>query len=312
MRVLVTGGAGFIGSSLVRELATRGHDVIVVDNLVSTLSLRLLEPVLDRIQFFHGDVRQSDDLARLPSGPYDRVYHLAASFANELSTEHPAIDMRTNIEGTLNVLALARRTGSGLFVYTGSSSSYGEGEPPFHEDAAPRPHTPYAMTKLAAETYVRDSGLRFANFRLFNVYGPGDLPGRYRNAIPNMFKALDAPDGRIKIYGRDATRDFTYVDDVVSLLLEADRSIGELVNVGTGVERSVEDLARRMLSLLRLPEDRLTFEARRPWDRVVRRCANVGRLRERYGRVPETPLDEGLRRTARWLRDVRAISREVG
>src|SRR5438445_13066282 len=118
IRVVVTGGAGFIGSNLVRALVERGHHVVVVDNLATSWSLRLIEDVADRIEFIHADVRLSEDLERIGPGPFDRVYHLAASFANELSMDYPTIDMRSNIEGTLNVLAMARRVGCGLVVYT--------------------------------------------------------------------------------------------------------------------------------------------------------------------------------------------------
>src|SRR4051812_46604681 len=225
MRVIVTGGAGFIGSNLVRALVQRGGHVTVVDNLATTWSLRLIEAVLDRVEFVHADIRLAEDLERVRPGPVDRVYHLAASFANELSMDHPTIDMRSNIEGTSNVLAMARRTGCGLFVYTGSSSSYGDVTVPFEEDGPTRPYTPYAISKQMGETYVRSSGLPYAIFRLFNVYGPGDPPGRYRNAIPNMIRALDGIDGSIRIFGRDATRDFTYVDDVVRVLLDATRAV---------------------------------------------------------------------------------------
>jgi len=131
MRAIVTGGAGFIGSNLVRALVQAGHDVVVIDNLASTCSLRLIEDIADRIEFVHGDIRLAEDLERVGPGPFDRVYHLAASFANELSMEYPTIDMRSNIEGTLNVLTMSRRVGCGLFVYTGSSSSYGDAPVPF-------------------------------------------------------------------------------------------------------------------------------------------------------------------------------------
>jgi nucleoside-diphosphate-sugar epimerase len=301
MRVIVTGGAGFIGGNLVRALVERGDEVIVVDNLVTTWSLRLIEDVADRVEFVHCDVRLAEDLERIGPGPIDRVYHLAASFANELSMEYPNIDMHSNIEGTMNVLAMAQRAGCGLFVYTGSSSSYGDVPVPFEEDGPTRPYTPYAMSKQVGETCVRSSGLPYAIFRLFNVYGPGDPPGRFRNAVPNMMRGLDGIDGGITIFGSGATRDFTFVDDVVRVLLDAPRAAGHVVNVGTGQETPIVELAKQILQLFNLPENRLHFAEQRVWDRVVRRCASVERLRDLFGWVPSTPLGDGLRLVARWM-----------
>jgi UDP-glucose 4-epimerase len=308
-RVIVTGGAGFIGSNLVRALVARGDQVIVIDNLASTWSLRLIEDVADQIEFVHGDVRLAEDIGRVAPGRYDRVYHLAASFANELSMDYPTIDMRSNIEGTLNVIAMARRVDCGLFVYTGSSSSYGDAPVPFEEDGPTRPYTPYATSKHIGETHVRASGLPYAIFRLFNVYGPGDPPGRYRNAVPNMMRALDQVDGRIRIFGRTASRDFTYVDDVVKVLLDAPRATGWVVNVGSGRETLIVELARQILRLFNLPESRMSFEKPRGWDRVVRRCASVERLRALFGWVPSTPLSEGLLLAARWMHAAGYIGR---
>ena len=310
MRVIVTGGAGFIGSNLVRALVDSGHQVVVVDNLATTWSLRLIEDVADQVEFIHADVRLAEDLERVGPGPFDRVYHLVASFANELSVEYPTIDMRSNIEGTVNVLAMARRVGCGLFVYTGSSSSYGDVPVPFEEDGPTRPYTPYAISKHVGETYVRSSGFPYVIFRLFNVYGPGDPPGHYRNAVPNMMQALDRAEGCIRIFGREATRDFTYVDDVVRVLLDAPRAAGQVVNVGTGRETPVVELARQILSLFDLPESRMSFEEPRAWDRVVRRCASVERLQRVFGWVPSTPLGEGLRRAARWMHAAGYIGRK--
>jgi nucleoside-diphosphate-sugar epimerase len=310
MRAIVTGGAGFIGSNLVRALVERGHHVVVVDNLATTWSLRLIENLGDRIEFIHADVRLAEDLERLGPGPFDCVYHLAASFANELSMEYPTIDMRSNIEGTLNVLTMARRVGCGLFVYTGSSSSYGDVAVPFAEDGPTRPYTPYAVSKHVGESYVRSSGLPYAIFRLFNVYGPGDPPGRYRNAVPNMMHALNRGDGRIRIFGRAATRDFTYVDDVVRVLMDASRAAGQVVNVGTGQETPVVELARQILLLFDLPESRMSFEDQRGWDRVTRRCASVERLRALFGWVPSTPLAHGLSLAARWMHAAGYVGRK--
>jgi nucleoside-diphosphate-sugar epimerase len=298
---LVTGGAGFIGSNLVRALVQRAADVVVFDNLVTARSTALIDDVLNQVTFIHGDIRCPEDFARIPAGGFDVVVHLAASFANELSTEYPAVDHRTNVEGTLHTLAHARERGCGLFVYAGSSSSYGDAPPPFHEDGPIRPLTPYAVTKHLAEEHVRSSGLPFAIFRLFNVYGPGDLPGRYRNAVPNMvWRALHG-DGYIQITGAQATRDFTFVDDVVGYFLQADRARGQIVNIGTGREIPVIELARGILRALGLAEDRIRLEPARPWDRVVRRAANVERLQQLFERPAATTLEAGLPGTVKWL-----------
>jgi nucleoside-diphosphate-sugar epimerase len=311
-RILVTGGAGFIGSRLTRRLIARGDTVVVADNLTATHSLHLLAGVESDIGFVHLDIRCAEDFARLPRGPWDRVYHLAASFANALSVEYPELDARTNIEGTRNVVAYAERAGCELFVYTGSSSSYGDAPVPHREDGAMNPATPYAKSKLEAETIVRDCRLSHAIFRLFNVYGPGDPPHPYRNAIPNMMKALDAPDGRILLTGEHATRDFTFVDDTIAVLSDPEPARGHVVNVATGRDQPIGEVARAILCLFDLPESRLVRTARRPWDRVVERRADVSRLRDLFGAVPAHPLEAGLATTARWLSEHGYLSRSFG
>jgi nucleoside-diphosphate-sugar epimerase len=215
--------------------------------------------------------------------------------------EQPTLDVRTNEEGTRNVVEHARRVGCGLLVYTGSSSSYGDVPVPMSEDGPLLPQTPYAASKLAGEALVRESSLPFAILRLFNVYGPGDPPGKYRNAVPNMFRALDAPDGSLRIFGDDATRDLTYVGDLIPVLVDADRARGTVVNVASGVETRIVDLARTILAIRGRPSERMVIEPRREWDRVVRRRADVARLRRLFGAVPATPVEEGLRRAYEWL-----------
>ena len=311
MRVLVTGGAGFIGSNLVRALVRAGDDVVVVDNLVSTHSLYLIDDVRDRIVFCHGDVRCVEDFGRVPAGPFDRIYHLAASFANELSVEHPVLDWRSNVEGTEVCLDFARSAGCGLFVYASSSSVYGDVAVPFAEDSGTAPQTPYAESKLVGEQRVLSAGLPCALYRMFNVYGPGDPPGRYRNAIPRMFRAVDQGDGMVRVLGEDSTRDFTYIDDVISILLEAERAAGQIVNLGSGQETAMREVARLILDVCGLAPQRLAIEPRRPWDHVARRVADVSRLRDLHGQVPATPMREGLERTARWLRDTGHVLRDA-
>lgn len=300
MRVLVFGGAGFIGSHLTRALLDAGHRVMVADNLKTAHSLDLVGRRAGA-DFVHLDVRCPEDFLALPGGPFERVYHLAASYANALSVENPKLDERTNVEGTLHVLEYCRRVGTGLLVFTGSSSSYGDAPLPFDEEGPMRPQTPYALHKHVAEWHVRNSGIPWAVFRLFNAYGPGDPPGPYRNVIPNMLVAAAAPEGRVRVTGEAATRDFNYVEDVIRVLADPERAQGRTLNVGSGVETHIVDLARRVLVLFDLPEHRMIVEPPRSWDGVTRRCAAVTRLKELYGEVAPTSLDAGLRATATWL-----------
>jgi nucleoside-diphosphate-sugar epimerase len=127
-----------------------------------------------------------------------------------------------------------------------------------------------------------------------------------------MMRGLDRDDGRIRIFGRDATRDFTYVDDVVRVLLDAQQATGHVINIGTGQETPIVELAKRILLLFDMPDSRMSFEEPRAWDRVVRRYAAVDRLRELFGWVPATPLPDGLRRAAQWLHAAGYVGRRPG
>jgi nucleoside-diphosphate-sugar epimerase len=172
-----------------------------------------------------------------------------------------------------------------------------------------QPATPYASSKLAAEWHVRGSLLRHAIFRLFNVYGPGDPPGRYRNAIPNMMKSLAEPNGRVLLFGDGATRDFTYVERAIDVLARPEPAAGRTVNVGTGVETPMMVVAKEMLRLFDLPEASLHVVERRAWDRVVRRFADVTELEALYGAAVPLPMHDGLARTAEWLGERGYIAR---
>jgi nucleoside-diphosphate-sugar epimerase len=271
---------------------------VVVDDLSSTGSPWLLGDVAADVDLHQVDIRDEDALARLPPGGFDRVYHLAASFANARSIDDPELDRSINVEGTRAIVALAARRGASLLVYTGSSSSYGDAPVPMQEEGPRAPHTPYAHNKLAGESVARSGPVPCAVLRLFNVYGPGDLPGRYRNVIPNM--VAQASRGPLRVTGAGATRDFTFVDDVVDVLCRADRLAGMTVNVGTGMATSIEDLARRVAGAVGV-EPAIEVTAPRSWDRVAHRVADIARLGAALGTVPTTTLREGLPQTVRWL-----------
>jgi UDP-glucose 4-epimerase len=301
-RVLVTGGAGFIGSRLVVELVQRGDSVVVVDNLAGPQDLRLLAGVLERIEFIRADIRNPAELSQIPPGHFDVVYHLASSFANQLSIEEPALDFEINVQGTEHVVELCRNRDAGHLVFTGSSSSYGVAPLPLAEEGPMNPETPYGRTKKLAEEIVARSGVTWSVFRLFNVYGPGDYPGRYRNLIPNMMRAAASAEQPLRVFGADATRDFNYVDDVVRLLLSPERAADRIVNIGSGIETPVLTVARVIQRLFGVPDRRLSIESPRTWDRVVRRAASIDRLRALFPDRRLMPLDSGLRNTAAWLR----------
>ena len=188
-QVLVSGGAGAIGSTLVAALLAKGHRVSVVDDLTS--GNRTNCPPHDRLEFLEGSVL--DDSLMKPlfqSGTTETVFHLAAHFANQNSIESPEIDLETNALGTLKMLEWSRAAGVRRFVYTSSSCVYGNAQGEIREDAPIQLHTPYAISKWTGEEYTRFfhsyHGMDTVVLRLFNAYGVGDPPGIGRNVIPNF------------------------------------------------------------------------------------------------------------------------------
>ncbi len=308
-RVLVTGGAGAIGNNLVRQLVYLGADVVTVDNFSSSQRENVAD-VEDVIDFMVGDIAADAALARAFARPVDYVFHLAALFANQNSVEHPEDDLCTNGLGTLKLLKKSVDTAVRRFVFASSSCVYGGRGEVLSEDMELAPDTPYAITKVLGEQYVRffahQHGLSTAIVRYFNSYGPGDKPGRYRSVIPNFF-ALAAEGKALPITGSGVeTRDFTFVEDVVGgTLLAAVRegAEGEVFNLGTGSETRIGDLAEQINAIAgngagveRVP--------RRNWDQVSKRCACICKARDLLGYQPAIGLGEGLQRYWNWYEQI--------
>lgn len=301
---LLTGGAGAIGSNLARALLERGDDVVILDDLSSGH-----EPfVPEGARLLRGTVTDDDDVAAAFAVRPDVVFHLAALFANQNSVEHPDEDLITNGLGTIKVFEEATRAGVRRLVNISSSCVYGAREVMRESDPIEHLDTPYAITKLLGEHYAtfwaEQRGLPVVSVRLFNVYGPYELPGRYRNVIPNFIGTALAGKPLTITGTGDETRDFTFVSDTVEGLLRvADRDVeaGSLFNIGSGVEtpiRRVADLVNELTG----NAAGIELQPRRSWDQVTRRVGDVTLARERLGFSASVVIDEGIARTVEWLR----------
>ncbi len=298
MHILVTGGAGFLGSALVHRLVELGHNVRVLDDL-SAGDPSQLPP---DISFTRGDVNDLPRLWTLLQG-VECVYHLAARVSVPESMRYPREYNAVNVGGTVSVLEAVRDVGVRRLVFVASGAIYGQHqEQPLSEDLAPDPHSPYAVSKLAAEQYVLTIGRLWAietvSLRVFNAYGPGQpLPATHPPVIPHFIQQT-LRSGSLVVHGDGAqTRDFVYVDDVVDALVAAaaapdiDRRV---INIGSGTETSIKDL-------IRLIEDSTGREAHALFVRsqdsgVSRMCADISLARTLLGYTPKVFLREGLRR----------------
>jgi nucleoside-diphosphate-sugar epimerase len=308
--VVVTGGAGAIGSRLVRRLLLEGADsVVVVDDLSS--GHQWLLPEYSRVELIVRDVCEILDVELDVSKPL--IFHLAAFFANQNSVNHPVEDLHTNGLGTLTTLIWASERQARRFVYASAGCSiakHGTSEP-FKEDMPVSLHldTPYQITKALGEFYCNyfDSRVPSVRCRFFNSYGPGELPGPYRNVVPNfIWRALN--DEPLIITGTgNETRDFIYVDDLVEGLGRAavvPAACGEAINLGTGQQTRILDLAETIIKMCN-SKSPIEFAPRRPWDKSQHREANIEKAKDILGLSPTVSIYEGIGRTIEWFKENR-------
>jgi UDP-glucose 4-epimerase len=305
---LVTGGAGFVGSALVRLLVERGYAVRVYDNL-STGSPELLEDT--DAELVEGDVRDVDALERAARGS-DVVFHLAAGTGVVPSIEDPFGDFDLNARGTLAALWVARRVGAPRFVFSSSNAPLGVGAFPASEEKPVAPLSPYGASKAAGEAYCSAFhsayGLEAVAVRFSNAYGPRSA--HKSNVIPLFIRRL--LEGReLVVYGDGSqTRDFVFVTDLADGLVraaEADGVGGEVFQLASGVETSVNDLISMLAELSgRKPEVRR--EPPRPGE-ILRNYSLIEKAEQRLDYAPSVSLEDGLRRTYDWFSSSLATAR---
>lgn len=312
--VLVTGGAGCIGSNLVKALVRAGAArVTVLDDLSAAERWNI--PVAPSVMFIHGTILDEEVLKRAFSGKPDLVFHLAAHFANQNSVDHPETDLMVNGMGTLRILQYSYLSAVKKVVFASSGCSvYGSHAPlPLKEDfVSLHLDTPYQLTKLLGELYCNFYynyyGLPVAIARYFNVYGPGEIPGLYRNVIPNfIWWALHGKPLPITGTG-DETRDFTYVDDIVDGTLrlgamsEAD---GQAFNLASETETRVIDLAN-MINELTGNKSGIAFVPKRDWDKSTRRRASIEKASKVLGYQPRMNKKDGVENALKWILENKA------
>lgn len=288
-KLIVTGGAGFIGSHLTDELIALGHEVVVVDNLM----LGKKEFVNAKADFQELDIRNLDDLKKVFAGA-EAVFHLAADPRLPVSIEDPVGAHEINVTGTLNVLEAARKTGVKKVIFSSSCAAYGDQKLPIKENVTMSPKDPYGTHKLMGEQYCRLFnqlfGLETVCLRYFNVYGPRKLnTGSYPMVIP-VFLGQKKSGEPLTITGDgETTRDYVHVSDVVNANILAWQSSvvdGTAINVGTGIQTSVNEIAN-------LVGGEAIHVAERPGE-MRKAEADIKRANELLGWVPKTLLKDGM------------------
>ena len=307
--VLVTGGAGAIGSNLTRKLSELGTTkIIILDDLSSSYEWNI--PINPKIAFIKGSVLDDEKLKWAFKEKPEIVYHLAAHFANQNSVDNPETDLMVNGMGTLKVLEYAHLVGVERFIYASSGCGiYGaDSKMPFEEhDVSMKLYTPYQVTKMLGELYTNYFynlyHLPIVNARFFNSYGPGEVPGKYRNVIPNFFY-WSMNKQALPITGTgDETRDFTYVGDLISGLLAmatCKEAVGEAFNLATGREIRIGDLAK-WINEITGNDTGIKFTERRDWDKKNRLLASIEKAKKVLGYSPNMDFKEGLKHVYSWF-----------
>jgi len=312
MKILVTGGAGFIGSHTTEALLDRGDEVVCLDNFNDYYTPQRkyanVAPLLKRSGYalIEGDVRDSDTLERLfETHKPERIIHIAAMAGVRYSIQHPELYESVNVRGTLNVLEAARRFDVENVVFASTSSIYGSRQKvPFSEDdRVDWPVSPYAATKRACEllayTYHHLHGLNFTALRFFTVYGPRGRP----DMAPYLFTEAVFRGTELKMFGDgSSSRDYTYIGDIVQGVVAAiDRPLGyEIINLGNNRTIYLRDFIALVETLVGRKAHIAQYAM--PAGDVPRTCADISKAQRLLGYDPQTPFEDGLARFVDWYR----------
>jgi dTDP-glucose 4,6-dehydratase len=315
MKIMVTGAGGFIASHLVEELVHKGHEVRAFVRYNSRNLWGWLEnsPCRDSVEIVSGDVRDYDLVKSAVAG-CDTVFHLAALIGIPYSYVSPLAYVRTNVEGTYNILQAARECGVQRVVHTSTSEIYGTAQyVPIDEAHPVNPQSPYAASKASADflalSYHRSFGLPVTVVRPFNTYGPRQSA---RAIIPTVISQIHDGKETLSLGNLTPTRDLTFVSDTVSGFLAAAASpqaVGETVNLGTGSEISIGDLVAKIARIMGR-EVKITSDEQRvrpAKSEVERLLSNPVKMQALTGWKADVSLDEGLARTVEWMKERRSL-----
>ena len=307
----MTGGAGAIGTNLSRKLAEAGAaKIVILDDLSSAHEWNI--PNLPNILFVKGSITNDIDLKRVFHEKPAYIFHLAAFFANQNSVDYPEKDLLVSQLGTLKMLEYSIMSGGvKRFVYAGSGCAiYGADAPlPLKEDfVSMHLSTPYQISKMSGELYCNfywhHYGLPIVKTRFFNSYGPGEIPGQYRNVIPNfIFWAMKGQPLPITGDGK-MTRDFTFVLDIVTALMKAGyvkKAIGEEINIASANEIEILYLAE-IINKLTANKSGIIIKNRRKWDTKSRLLASIDKAKKLLDYEPQTSFEDGILETVQWFR----------
>lgn len=310
MKVLITGGAGFIGSHMVDRLINLGSEVTVIDNL----STGFLDNVNEKATFIKGDVRNKDEVNKAFAGSPDVVFHIAGQASTIKSFNNPQNDLEINVSGTINVVEACLEKKIGRLLYASSMTAYGNPKTlPIREDTFCKPISYYGITKFAAERYVHataervdlDFPFQVTSFRMFNVFGPRQSLENPYQGVVGIFMGNILREEPITIFGDgEQSRDFVHIHDIVDAWVDAidkEETFGQVFNLGTSTKTSVNQLVDVILDAFGKSNDtyKVIYDHPRPGDQRHMQ-ADISKAKKSICWNPKVIFSEGMKETVQW------------